>query len=374
MKKTKNILTKIEENPVFRVIVIVVVLVSLIIWLQSFFAKPYVSINQIVIPAYSSDYQGGFSVINPTDKIYRNIVIKVGTTDNFIFEPNSFNIGPKADFRTSFTYEEIGRFDDNHIILYEENQFVYLKISTLRANDKLDYIINIKNEDKAKHTLSIKMERNKLIEDSEFQLYLPYLLENTGCNICNMERYTESLFNKGLRINYCFGGTSFPVSRDSASVVSSAFWIYPEWEMGEMNYIFDGIANNSKSRLSLYHHNNSLFVEIVESNGHKHTFSNLAKFKEWDKEYKGFNHVYFALDTQMRTFILYLNNIPLINYSFSELTFELPDYYNYGFNEMIDSGCGYCGNFIIDDIGVWSTQTLEAFDVNNIYIGNYSEE
>lgn len=348
--KIHSILTK---NKSVAILIIIISLITMVPWQcvrnVIFPPIPKISADLITIPSETSNYTEEFSVFNSRDNSFNDLIIKFESTDNYKISIATFIIEPKNHIIVA-GIDDIFSIDANFISYYDSNKNVmYLKINDLKPNESLDYILRIRNEDHKLHNIKISISEHEVLKKIESVPFFAYLFRKYfNDSKCNMEERPIGLHGLSRRLNPCFGGIKLNISSKIHDVYALNLWLFPEWEENETNYIFDMGQEQTTNRISIYRNKNYLVTEIYESNGYLH------KLKEYIEFVDDWNDIYFALDKTNNNYKLYLNTKLVIDYTFKSLTFEYPKLFYLGINSNVESNIRNYGNFLLDDIMLWS--------------------
>lgn len=360
--KIKKILEKLKKSKGFKIVVwIIIVGLPLLYfyWDQFFPPGPFVSTNKIVIPDLVDTFQEDISITNPHKEVYENVVIKFESVGNYKLSSSNFLIEPKEHLVLSeFNF---GIMDSNFVLISDENKISYLKIKTLKANQKLDFRSNARNLDKKGAEIKITVDSNEEIKKMDATRIFLYLIENAIYEErCKMEEWPKGINGTGKRINSCFGGLNANFSSRKLDIISLDLWIYPEWSSEETNYIFDTGPENVKERVAIYRHEDFIVTKITDSEGYEHYFKEPANF------IPGWNNIYFSLDSKNKNYRLYFNNELKTNYTFEKLYTQIPYMFYIGINSNENSSERNFGNFILDEV-FQPKKTLTNEEVNTRY-------
>lgn len=322
---------------------------------------PKISTHLITIPSYAPKYTEHFSIINSRYFTYDNLIIKFTSTDNFKISDSSLQIEPE-EHTILAELEGIGILDANFVTFCDFRKSVmYLKINNLKSQETLSYILRISNNDTLQHKIKISVTDHKILKKVDFAPFLiniikKFIIENK----CNKEISAKGLIGRSRRVNQCLGGLKGKLSNELKDVYSLNLWLFPEWKEDETNFIFDTGPETAKNRVSVYRTKGYLITEIYESDGNKHTLKGKADF------INGWNDIYFVLNKSAKNIELYLNTNQVINYTFNRLLFEYPEQCYFGINSNEDTNLKYYGNFLLDNMGVWS-RTLSRQEIIRLY-------
>ncbi|MFC1704721.1 hypothetical protein ACFLZ6_00145 [Nanoarchaeota archaeon] len=314
-------------------------------------------------------HEDEITIINPTKQVYTDFIIKFGYLDNYTTSSDSFMIEPKESVTLSRLKGKSGVYDLNHNFFWGGSAW-YLRIKTLQANKNIDFVLGIKNKEGKQRNLSIEIVQDEeianKIEDTYQREYNKLLMEE--CN--NVEHFPKDVGRYGERINACFGCHKYNFSNENKNAFHSNMWIIPEWKNDKWNeykiYIFfDGVSSSSRDRLIIYRSNDTLITDLFESNGYKHSFEEKVSFiDDW-------NNLQFSFDVTNKAYKLVLNGKFIVNYTFAQLEFEIPDTRYIGCNSYGDSNNRDYGNFILGN-GFFLNRSLSDEEINILYNDGFS--
>jgi hypothetical protein len=243
----------------------------------------------------------------------------------------------------------------------DEKQNMYLGIRKIKSKEKIEYKLNIANQDYKEHVIDISIDKKTEIPSESIMPLMLSMLENGRINQkCSDKEYTQGISGKAKRINGCFGGLRTDHSNESRKILSWNIWFFPEWEEHEKNYIFDVGPSNNTNRFSIYRVEDFLVTEIIENNSAIHIlYENVSITKNW-------HDLYFSLDLINKIYIAYLDNKLLFNFSSSTLNMQIPKYYYFGINSLENYSIRDHGNMIWDDTVSWNV-TLNRTDIDLLY-------